>query len=196
MACNQNREIAEVSEGSVTGYSLSFFRNLLATVPADDNVTLSPYSAGVALSMLAEGADGQTLAELNKALASCRFRESDIESGELQAEDAVIVRSANSLWTNSSYPVKSAYSELLSKEYGATSQALDFSLKSSKDAINAWAREHTEGKIDNVVNELSPQMVAILANALYFKGAWHRPFDVHRTAQRTFHGTRGDRDVD
>lgn len=196
ISCGSNREIADVSEGSVTGYSLSIFRNLLATVSSDDNVTISPYSAGVALSMLAEGADGQTLAELDKALASCRFKKSDIEEAGSEAEDAVIVRSANSLWTNSSYPVKAAYSELLSREYGATSQALDFSLNSSKDAINAWAREHTEGKIDNVVNELSPQMVAILANALYFKGAWHRPFDVHMTAERTFHGTRGDRAVD
>ena len=196
VSCNSSREPVEVSEGSVTGYSLSLFRSLLATLAADDNVALSPYSAGVALSMLAEGAEGKTLEELDKALASCRFNNSDIDAGVAGSEDGVVLKSANSLWTNVSYPVKQSYADLLSKQYGAVSQSLDFSLASSKEAINKWAREHTEGKIDNVVNELSPQMVAILANALYFKGSWHRPFDVHRTAERTFHGTRGDRAVD
>ena len=45
--------------GSELGFSVKVFRNALRQSAPDANVTVSPYSAGVALSMLAEGAEGQ-----------------------------------------------------------------------------------------------------------------------------------------
>ena len=48
----------------------------------DANVTVSPYSAGVALSMLAEGAGGQTAAELDNALNGCRFVDTDLGNND------------------------------------------------------------------------------------------------------------------
>ncbi|MBQ2875052.1 MAG: hypothetical protein IJE85_07115, partial [Bacteroidales bacterium] len=40
------------AEGSQTGFALSFFKNAVASVSSTENVVVSPYSTGVALSML------------------------------------------------------------------------------------------------------------------------------------------------
>ena len=62
------------SEGSEVGFALSFFQKTNSSVNYDENLLVSPYSAGVALSMLAEGAEGQTRAELDDALNGCIFK--------------------------------------------------------------------------------------------------------------------------
>lgn len=189
-SCNPKSIQAETTEGSEVGYSLSLFSNLLSVQPSTDNVTVSPYSAGVALSMLAEGAEGKSLEELDKALNGCR-----LQAEPLSSNDSVIVKSANSLWTNKNYPVRKSYVEILDEKYDAVASSLDFSSSSSVGRINAWARENTAGKIDNVVEELGPDMVAVLANAVYFKGAWQTPFKSRDTRIRTFYGASGESQV-
>ena len=80
-------------QGSDVGFALSFFQRVNETVDYDNNVVVSPYSAGVALSMLAEGAEGQTRAEFDDALNGCLFGSED-----LGANDSIQVKSANSVW--------------------------------------------------------------------------------------------------
>ena len=92
-------------EGSRTGFSMNFFRNVLEISAKDENVSISPYSAGVALSMLASGAEGETLAELESALNHCRFVREDLGSN-----DSVIISSANALWMNRNFPAKKTMS--------------------------------------------------------------------------------------
>ena len=57
-SCGQTQP--QPSEGSRTDFALSFFKAVSASSKPGENVVASPYSAGVALSMLAEGAAGQT----------------------------------------------------------------------------------------------------------------------------------------
>lgn len=188
VSCGQKSVDNTVAPGSERGFSLSFFRNALAASSGTDNVTVSPYSAGVAMSMLAEGAGGTTLDELDKALAGCRLKAED-----LQGADSIVIRSANALWTNTDYPVRKSYVKKLSEEYAARATSLDFGSEASVGVINEWARENTGGKIDNVVSKLSPDMVAIISNALYFKAPWQNPFDAFKTREDVFHGVSGDK---
>ena len=46
----------EPVEASQVGFAISLFRNVNDVTPKTENVVVSPYSAAVALSMLAEGA--------------------------------------------------------------------------------------------------------------------------------------------
>ena len=52
VSCGEENE--QPAEGSRTGFALKFLKNVAATVPAAENVVISPYSAGAALSMLLE----------------------------------------------------------------------------------------------------------------------------------------------
>ena len=66
-------------EGSQKGFALSFFKNVVAVTAPGENVVVSPYSAGVALSMVAEGAEGQTRTEFDNALNGCLFKATDLD---------------------------------------------------------------------------------------------------------------------
>lgn len=189
VSCGQSRDIA-VKEGSEVGFALSFFRSVLANSSATDNVSVSPYSAGVALSMLSEGASGVTLEELDKALAGCRLKPEDLSD-----TDSVVIKSANALWTDSGFSVKDSFVSGLAEDYDAMAESIDFSSPSAVGRMNGWARENTEGKIDNIVAQLTPDMVAIIANALYFKAPWDTPFESRNTREGIFHGVSGDADV-
>ena len=55
-------------DASQTSFDVAFFKSVNATVSKNENVIVSPYSAGVVFSMLAEGAEGQTKVEFDNAL--------------------------------------------------------------------------------------------------------------------------------
>lgn len=178
------------SQGSELGFSLDLFRTALSVSSSDANVSLSPYSAGVALSMLAEGADGQTLVELDNALNGCLFRNVD-----LGGNDTVTVKSANSVWLDDDFAIRNNYVDHLSKHYDALATTLSFADPATVHAINNWCSEHTEGMIDGIISKLTPDMKMILANALYFKAPWLNPFNPSLTTEGVFHGSKKNTDV-
>ena len=184
--------VAPVSEpGSEIDYSMSFIRSVVAVEDKDANLAVSPYSAGVALSMLAEGAEGQTKAEFNKALNDCLFKSED-----LGGNDKITVNSVNSLWVDDNFSVRNRYVSLMQKDFDALVTTLSFSDPATVKAINNWCSEHTNGKITEIIDELSPNDVMVLVNALYFKAPWLNPFDEHMTSSAKFHGSKSVSDVD
>lgn len=180
----------EPAEGSETGFALSFFRSVNEIVEYDKNYVISPYSAGVALSMLAEGAEGQTRVEFDDALNNCMFRAID-----LGGNDTVLVKSANSLWLDDNFSVRNRYVGLLQKDFDAFVDVLPFSDPATVKAINNWCSENTNGKIDNIIDKLRPDMVMVLANALYFNAPWVKAFAPEATKEAVFHGLAGDTKV-
>ena len=184
--------VAPVSEpGSEIDYSMSFIRSVVAVEDKDANLAVSPYSAGVALSMLAEGAEGQTRAEFNKALNDCLFKSED-----LGGNNKITVNSVNSLWVDDNFSVRNRYVSLMQKDFDALVTTLSFSDPATVKAINNWCSEHTNGKITEIIDELSPNDVMVLVNALYFKAPWLNPFDEHMTSSAKFHGSKSVSDVE
>lgn len=182
---------APVAEpGSAIDYSMSFIRSVVAVEDKDANLAVSPYSAGVALSMLAEGAEGQTRAEFDKALNDCIFRSEDLGSNV-----TLNVSSVNSLWIDDDFSVRNRYVSLMQKDFDALVTTLSFSDPSTVKAINNWCSEHTDGKITEIIDELSPNDVMVLVNALYFKAPWQNPFEEHMTVETRFHGSKSVSDV-
>ena len=179
------------SQGSMTGFALSFFKHVNRLSAPSDNVVVSPYSAGVALSMLTEGAEGQTKVELDNALNGCVFNGTGLYGG-----DSVVVKSANSLWLDSDFSVRNRYVSLLQKDYDALVETLRFSDPATVRAINGWCSENTEGKIDEIISELTPGDVMVLLNALYFNAPWEDRFDPALTSKADFHGQSGKTEVD
>lgn len=181
---------AEPAEGSDIGFALSFFQRVNETVDYDQNVIVSPYSAGVALSMLAEGAAGETRAEFDDALNGCLFRAEDFGD-----TDSVVVKSANSVWVDDNFSLRNRYVGILEKDFDAFITALNFSDPATVKAINNWCSENTEGKITDIIDSLGPGSVMVLMNALYLNAPWEYAFDPAQTKPGTFYGVVADRDV-
>ena len=177
-------------KGSDVGFALSFFQRVNETVDYDNNVVVSPYSAGVALSMLAEGAEGQTRAEFDDALNGCLFGSED-----LGANDSIQVKSANSVWVSDNFSIRNRYVDLLEKDFDAFITTQNFADPATVKAINNWCYENTEGKIGNIIDRLGPNAVMVLMNALYFNAPWEYAFDAAQTRNGIFHGIVEDREV-
>lgn len=177
-------------QGSDVGFALSFFQRVNETVDYDNNVVVSPYSAGVALSMLAEGAEGQTRAEFDDALNGCLFGSED-----LGANDSIQVKSANSVWVSDNFSIRNRYVDLLEKDFDAFITTQNFADPATVKAINNWCYENTEGKIGNIIDRLGPNAVMVLMNALYFNAPWEYAFDPAQTRDEIFHGIVEDREV-
>ena len=178
------------TEGSKTGFALSFVKNVDAVSAEGDNLVVSPYSAGIALSMLAEGAEGETKAELDNALNGCLFR-----GNELTRSDSVTVVSSNSVWVDDDFSIRNHYVGLLEKDYDALATTLNFADPATVHAINNWCAEHTQGKITEMFGTLPANTAMVLANALYFKASWENPFNSRLTKDDVFHGLSGDQTV-
>lgn len=182
------------ASGSETGsnveFALNFFQKANQSVSSDQNLLLSPYSAGVALSMLEEGAEGETKAEFDNALNNCLFRAENLADGE-----DVVVKSANSVWISDNFSIRNRYVGLLEKYYDALITTQNFSDPATVKAINNWCGENTAGKISHVLNELSPNDVMVLINALYFNAPWAEEFDGDLTSDAVFNGVSHDKDI-
>ncbi len=177
------------AEGSRIGYALSFFKNVNSITPEGENVIVSPYSAGVALSMLEAGAEGQTKTEFDNALNGTFFRSEDLSDGDITAE------SANSVWISNDFSVRNKYVETLEKDFDAFVGNYDFSDPATVHAINNWCSEHTNGKITKIVDNLRPDMAMVLVNALYFNAPWVDAFNPELTHDGIFHSGASDINV-
>ena len=158
-ACSPKAMKTTSEPGSELGFCVNFLRHALLNSAPDENLSISPYSAGVAMSMLTEGAGGQTKVELDNALNACYFRKTDLSNG-----DTVKISSANSVWLDNDFVVRNEYVSHMEKEYDALATVLSFSDPATIKAINEWCAEETEGMIKGIVGKLSPQMKMILAN--------------------------------
>jgi len=163
------------------------------TMP-NGNVVLSPVSAALNLSMVLNGAEGQTRQEMQSALAlnSVDLRTLNAANAELiklirAPATGVILSVADSLWVDSRRAaLRPDYTKQVQGYYDAEVTALDFSNADATRRINSWAAKQTQGKIPQVIDRIDPTELLMLLNAVYFKGEWTHKFDQSKTQQRDF----------
>ena len=181
--------VASESPADCRQARLSFSSALLSKgARKGENLIVSPLSAGVALSMLREGASGRTLSDLDAALFGASYpllRE--------RSDSSTILRSANSLWIKEGFSMLRSYEETLKEKYQAQAFERDFSSRATVGEINSWCSRNTAGKIPSILSELKPTDVAVLLNALYFNAPWTKPF--MKEGERVFHCASGDKEV-
>lgn len=94
---------------------------------------------------------------------------------------------ANSVWYKQELSVKSDFKSVIESSYKGTVQGLDFASPNSKNIINAWIEDHTNNKIKDVIQDIDPNLVMFLINAIYFKGDWSYQFDKTKTKDGNFY---------
>ncbi|KAK9273453.1 hypothetical protein L1049_018263 [Liquidambar formosana] len=63
-----------------------------------------------------------------------------------------------------------------------------------REEVNSWAQSATKGLIEEIIpcGSVDKSTTLVLANALYFKGAWRCPFDASKTKDRSFYLLSGE----
>jgi serpin B len=181
--------------GNSFAYDLYTKVRAIKTTP---NVVLSPLSVSLAFSMVNNGAAGTTREEIQKVLGFEGYGAADINSYYKKMMEAattvdpqVTLETANSIWTNNGFPVLPEFVNVNREAFDAEVRNEDFSLPSTLKMINDWASEKTHGKIPTILEELDPETVVLLMNALYFLGDWSDAFDEGNTADAPFTNANG-----
>lgn len=191
-------ELAE-GERKLIESNNDFAFNLFREARIDTSCVLSPLSITYALGMLNNGADGQTLKEINQTLGFGEAGADTIntfcqkmlkEANTLDEKTKALI--ANTIFVNEGlgYRLQEGFIDKANTYYSAEPQNRDFNDGETMDVINQWANDHTEGMIPTVLNEASfhPEAVSYLLNALYFKGMWSDPFRKDMTRNESFGG--------
>jgi serpin B len=173
-------------------FGLELF-NRVASV-ATGNIMLSPLSASTALSMLLNGCSGDTYTQLQGTLKyPSAMTISDINEAYkslvdqlLKVDPKVSLSLANAIFYRTGFSVKPNFLSVMNADYKAAVEGLNFALPAALNTINKWASDNTAGKIPKVLDEISPDAVMFLMNALYFKGDWTYQFDSKATQNRPF----------
>lgn len=189
------------SEQAVISDANAFGLSLLAQVAARDerpNIVLSPLSASMALGMTLNGADGTTFDAMRSTLGFGTLAREDINDAYRGLIDllttldpAVRFDIANAIWANEDVTFHDAFFQAVRAAFDARVEAADFSDPGTLDEINGWVADNTQGYIDRILDQLDPDLVMLLANAIYFDGAWTTQFDPADTRSAEFHREDG-----
>lgn len=184
-----------------------FGLELFARLDQSENQFFSPYSISSALSILDNGAGGQTKAEIETMLGIADLsgwnQQMQLFLQKEWSEETKLL-TANSLWID----MQSSLSEKLEADFlapvsfyynGEVFQA-DFSKDGENlvKRINAWVEEHTDGMIKDFKKEVDPDTTMSIINAVFFEGKWEYPFEGEDTqADGRFRNGKGqwERDV-
>lgn len=197
---NQRRDIILTkTEQALSAEANRFAFDLFQQVNSEDkNYFISPLSASLALSMTANGTAGETAAQMKDVLGFEAFSYEQMNgffkkiSRELtEADQLTELGIANSVWIREGFPVYEKFKEIVRLWYRAQIEELDFSSPSAIETINNWCASQTNGKIEEIIDEIPPAMVMYLINALYFKGTWTCSFDKSTTYSDRFYGDDG-----
>lgn len=189
------------SEQAVIGASNHFAFGLLREASRADtasNVFLSPLSASMALGMTMNGARGPTFEGMRSALGFGVMEPAEINAAYrtlidllLGLDGSVDMRLANSIWVDRTFPLHNAFVQTSLQSFDAKVSTLDFADPASVGTINAWVDQSTNGKIKKILDQIDPDLVMYLINAVYFKGTWTQQFDPKRTAEAPFRRADG-----
>ena len=160
----------------------SFQANILKNINKDNidkNFLISPLGMELILSLVANGAKGETQNEILRALCypSMEKLNKSARSTLREIKHLSSVEIANVVLTK----VKPADAFIEScKKYKALIDKLV-----SAEQVNKWVSDKTKGKIKNVIGSVD-DIEMILINAIYFLGTWKKQFKEECTVDKPF----------
>lgn len=184
----------EEANAAVSDFSVRLFQNALEMEmrPGQEtpNVLVSPISVFMALSMTANGAEGETLSQMEQVLG---LTTADLNAfaldylANLPSEEKYNLNMANSIWfTNDErFTVKEEFLQTNKDYYGADVYKAAFDDSTVKD-INTWVEDNTDGLIKNILNEIPSNAVMYLVNALVFEAEWEDTYDESQVREGIF----------
>ena len=146
------------------------------------NVLVSPLSVIMALSMTANGAEDETLREMEQVLGFSKEELNAYAGAYMQMLKDIPAGSgtldiANSIWfpEDSRIEVNKEFLQTNADYYDASLYSAPFD-DTTVTSINNWVSEKTRGMIPQIVNNMPPNAVMFLVNALAFDAEWTEPY--------------------
>lgn len=182
-------EVVDISEQNVVVMDFAV-RLLQSAFTGEENMLLSPVSVLSGLSLIANGTEGESLAqieevvgmsaeELNEYLYSYKYHLS--ENWNMDNK----LHIANSLWINKDKNI-TVSDEYLKKNETYHDASIFYTAfdQSCVDDTNKWISDQTDGMVSEIMNEISEDASMYLANSLIYEGVW--PEKVYSNKENDF----------
>ena len=175
-------------------FTLNFLKTIHEASAKGKDFIYSPLSITYVLGMVNDAAEGTTRQELEQTLG---FHEGGIQAvneyckklidGLPKVDENVQLNIANTIFVNNRFTLKKNYQDDMQTYYDAKAEALDFSSPNTVNHINDWCNEKTQGMIPSIIENVDPEDVLYLLNAIYFKADWTSKFDPQNTKEEAFY---------
>ncbi|MDX2415131.1 MAG: serpin family protein [Bacteroidales bacterium] len=185
-------------------FSFDIFNQILGSKSSIENIMISPMSISYALSMTLNGAAGETRTAMMEALRTGDLTLDEINNSYRTLSDKittvdkrVIMSIANSVWVEDRLDVKQEFIDALVNYFNAEGHQFNINDPDIVDKVNKWISDNTNGKIEEMIDEIPSDVVMLLINAIYFNGKWRMQFDTDETLDKPFYlANGGSVDVD
>lgn len=193
---SKNESASKAPDDEFKAAASSFAAELFKDNYSKGKTTLvSPLSVLTALALVQNGAQGDTLAQLEQALggldrdtlnaymrAYCDFM---TESEELKI--------ANFVWTDSSAEAKRAFLQKAVDSYSAQLFSAPLSDPKTVESINSWVKKNTDVMIPKIIEKADRYAVMMLVNAIAFDAKWETPYkrsDIEKLEFTSYSGSK------
>ena len=188
-------QLADVFAKAVAEFSDTLYCKTAEHNTDKSNLVLSPLSAYYALSLIANGAGGDTLNEIETALGNIPVEQLNeylsALTDRLTSNDGSKVVVGNSTWTNSErFILSEKFIDTAAKYYDAEAVSLPFN-NSALGKINGWVKEKTDGMIPSILNELDSKATMVLINTILFDGKWEKEYTKQQISDGMFYNYDG-----
>ncbi len=192
---NNVRTLSKTEEqivSSSSNFGFNLFKEISKT-ETGKNIIISPLSISTAFGMALNGAENLTFEQMRDVLGLINMSRTDINNSYKSLNDLltsidnnVEFTSANSIWYRNEFEVKTDFLNVNRDFFNAEVTEADFDSPATVNMINDWVKDATNNKIDKIIDNIDPDMVMYLINAIYFKGTWHYQFDETKTIDDYF----------
>ena len=184
-------------------YSFKMMAEIAANAEKNCNIMISPASIMMALDMVAAGAKGETLKQLNALFSS------DADPLEQQAFASEMMKRinaskklkfvcANAIWSDSKRlgdKINSEYTKYIKKTFDAEFSSVEFNSETHK-MVNKWVDEKTNHMIPELFEQpFGANTVMVLVNAIRFEAQWAKGYEDGQIRKLKFKGTEGEKET-
>lgn len=185
--------VSEISDTEAAIAAADFSVALLQNTKIENgNCILSPYSIMLAMAMTANGADGETLAQMESAFGMPMEAVNQWLSDVHEKSGKELI-SANSIWLREEdgFTLSEDFVRTNEDNYQAQIQTAPFNEQTLAD-INGWVSEYTKNRIPKILDSLDAGALMVLLNALTFDAAWQNPYTENDLTDGVFFSADGE----
>lgn len=169
----------ETLHAGVTDFAVRLFQHCLEE---EKNTLVSPVSVLTALAMTANGAEGETLSQMETVFGiPVQELNGYIRDymAQLPEEDTYKLSMANSIWfidDEQLFQVNPEFLQTNANYYGADVYKAPFD-ETTLDEINGWVNHKTDEMIPTILDRIPEDAIMYLVNALAFDAKWQEPYE-------------------
>ena len=192
----QTRTITDDDILAALGFSVELFKGSYAET-GGTNTLISPLSVLLALAMTTNGADTDTLAEMEAVLGADvdtlnAFLYSYVKNLYSGANSKLDI--TNSIWFKDSadFNVVEEFLQINEAFYNSEIYKSPFNQSTLND-INKWVDKNTDGLIKKIIDEIPQEAVMYLINAIIFDAEWQNEYKLESVRNRDFTNHKGNK---